>query len=251
MRSDSSTSSPVSEDSDSDSKTPIILHTNKSKTVTPHREAQALRKNASHNHQLVVSDASGRMIGTNTPIKSISKTLEKPTITQATLGKSIQETSQPTTSFAEDFLANRLALPGKGRVSRTLVERFSSRYSELRNITDLACYSWKTLKDYYPRPSSIKQATLSQGRMEESLKQSSSPWKTWGIGGSTKFLIARITGSHRIGKECSLSDILEKDVADRYFLSQKQVESLMSGIQKSKPHRRPKAQDTQQETTEE
>ena len=190
-------------------------------------------------YHILVSDASGLMTSTSTPTKSTPKTLEKPTIIQATLEESIQKRSPPTTSFAEAFLANPSLLPVKEKVSKTLVARYSSRYAELRHITDLGCYYSKTLKVF----SAMTEDELSQ--------RSSTPWKTWGIGGNTKFLIARITGSHRIGKECLLSDILETEVPDRYFLSSNQVESLMNGMQESKLHQLFKAQDTPQETTEE
>lgn len=258
MKSDSSTSSAGSEGSGSDSKKRIVSWCIPRAAIIEkklHGYSGPPRPKLEMIHPLTAGEVyfvvSGRMTSTSTPTKSTPNTSEKKTITQATLEKSTQQTSHRMTSFAEDFLANRLALPGKGKVSRTLVERFSSRYSELRRTTDLACYSWKTLKDYYPRPSSMKQVTLSQEPTEESLKQSSSPWKTWGCGGSTKFLTARITGSHRTGKECSLSDILETEVPDRYFLSSNQVESLMNGMQESKLHQLFNTQDTVEETTEE
>ena len=47
----------------------------------------------------------------------------------------------------------------------------------------------------------------------------------------------------------TLSDILETEVDSRYFLSEKQVHSLTTGIQKSQIHSN--IQDTQVETTEE
>jgi hypothetical protein len=45
-------------------------------------------------------------------------------------------------------------------------------------------------------------------------------WCEW------KLLTANITESHKIGKECSLSDILEAQVANKYFLSTKAMDFL-------------------------
>jgi len=185
------------------------------------------------------SNECGATTSTNTPTKSIQTDSGLKTITQVTLGESIQRIYPRMISFVEDFHAKRLALRAKGMVSKTLVERYSSRYAELRNFTDLACYSSKTSKAYL----AMMEAEPSQ--------QSSTLWKNWGTGGSTRFLTANISGFPRIGKECSLSDILEKEVPSQYFLSQKQVKSLMGGFQASKLHQPSKAQDTLAETTEE
>ena len=246
MKSDSSTSSAGSEGSGSDSKErtahSMLRHgAGRGWEVREDKVSHSL-KGAGGGHSKVhvlITNASGVTTSTSTPTKSTPKTSEKPTTIQATLKESIQKISPPTTSFAEAFLANPSLLPVKEKVSKTLVARYSSRYAELRNITDLSCYYSKTLKVF----SAMTEDELSQ--------RSSTLWKSWGIGGSTKFLTARITGSHRTGKECSLSDILEKKVPPRYFLSQKQLDSLMGGFQASKLHLPFKVQDTHQETTEE
>ena len=182
---------------------------------------------------------SGLVIMTSTPTRSIPSTSEKKATIQVTLKESIQKIFPTSISFVQDFLAKRFRLQGRGKVSKTLVARFSSRYAELRGIKDLHCYSSKMLKD-------------SLTMTEEELSQSSfNRWMNWGTGSSGKFLTANILGFPRIGNECSLSDILEEEVPDQYFLSQNQVKSLMSGIQKSKLHSLSKAQDTQQEIIEE
>src|SRR3990167_5762754 len=49
----------------------------------------------------------------------------------------------------------------------------------------------------------------------------------WGMSINGKFLIARISESLRTGKECSLSDILEKQVDQKYFLSAKATQFLI------------------------
>jgi hypothetical protein len=156
----------------------------------------------------------GATTTTDMSTKSIKQDSERKTITQVTLGESIQQKYPTSISFARDFHAKRFQLPDRGKVSRTLVERFSSRYAELQNIIDLYCYSWRMLKDYLAMKEEKPSASYS------------SPWKSWGIGGNTRFLTASISGFPRIGKECSLSDILEEEVHSRYFLSQKAKQFL-------------------------
>ena len=49
---------------------------------------------------------------------------------------------------------------------------------------------------------------------------------TWGISLNGNCSIVRTTESHRVGKECILSDILEDKVDQKYFLSEKGMEYL-------------------------
>jgi hypothetical protein len=49
----------------------------------------------------------------------------------------------------------------------------------------------------------------------------------WGMMSSGRCLTANISGFPRIGRECSLSDILEERVPDKYFLSDKLLKALM------------------------
>ena len=233
---DTSTCSEESEDSTLDSKEPI-------KTKWLERElikgdiAPTLRSQSHGNNPIIVLGASGQMTSTNTPAKSTKNIGQKPQKLQAILGESMKKTSPNTISFARAFLARPSLLPVQEKASKTRVARYSSRYVELRNITDLSCYYSKTLKDF---------STMTE---EELSARSSTPWKTWGIGGSTRFLTARISGSLRIGKECSLSDILELEVAPRYFLSQKTVQGLLKGLGKPQLLELSRLEDTVEECT--
>lgn len=56
---------------------------------------------------------------------------------------------------------------------------------------------------------------------------SSKRWRSWGIVSNGKCLTADIMYP-KTGSECSLLDILEDSVDDRYFLSQKTIDRLMS-----------------------
>ncbi len=59
------------------------------------------------------------------------------------------------------------------------------------------------------------------------LKQSSVHWTAWGIMCAGRYLTAKISEfpSHEI--ECTLSDIIEKNVPEKYYLSRKQAEKLL------------------------
>ena len=159
------------------------------------------------------SEASGTCgvtTSTNTPTKSTPPGSEKKTIIQATFEESIQKTYPTTISFVLDFLAQAFPLLAEGRVSKTLVARYSSRYAELRRLKNLSYYSSKTLKDY--------SVMTEEQRSASSFKR----WMNWGTGSNGRYLTAA-TGFLKTGSVSSLSDILEDQVADRYFLSEKQM----------------------------
>jgi len=62
---------------------------------------------------------------------------------------------------------------------------------------------------------------------------SSIHWMNLGMTSNGKCLTVKTSESPRIGKECSLSDILEEEVDPKYFLSEKAVRGLLKG--QSKP----------------
>ncbi len=59
------------------------------------------------------------------------------------------------------------------------------------------------------------------------LKQSSVRWVNWGMLCVGRYLTAKILEFPNLENECILSDILEGNVADKYYLSRKQVEKLL------------------------
>ena len=69
------------------------------------------------------------------------------------------------------------------------------------------------------------------------LRRSSMSWKEWGMVWNGRCLTAGILASPSQEKGCTLSDILMRDVEEKYFLSQKQLERLLN---KSVPVRREK-----------
>ena len=58
-------------------------------------------------------------------------------------------------------------------------------------------------------------------------RPSSQPWQSWGMVWNGKCLTANTSEFPKIGKGCSLSDILEESVDSKYFLSQKTLNRLM------------------------
>lgn len=59
------------------------------------------------------------------------------------------------------------------------------------------------------------------------LKQSSIHWMSWGMMYAGRYLTAKIMQFHSHEIECSLSDILENNVPEKYYLSRKQAEKLL------------------------
>lgn len=59
------------------------------------------------------------------------------------------------------------------------------------------------------------------------LKQSSVHWMSWGMMLCGRYLTAKILEFPSRENECILSDILEENVADKYYLSRKQAEKLL------------------------
>lgn len=171
------------------------------------------------------SKESGHVIGTQTPIESIisDSNQKKEPILQVTLGESIQKTYPTTISFVLDFLAHPSRWRGRGKDFKIYEERYSSRFPELRRLKDLRCFSLKTSQD-----SSL---TMEVKPSIPSLI----PWKKWGIGLNGKYLTANISVFPKLGKECLLLDILEKEISPQYFLSQKAVTGLMRALKR--PHK--------------
>ena len=162
-----------------------------------------------HKPSVLVSQKS-----TNTPSKSTSRT-SRHTRTTETQGELFQKNSQTSIFSAADFLARLSRLLESGVDLKILEELYSMKLHESPELKDLSYCSWKTSKDF------------SHTIKGEPLEQSSQPFLEWGIFSNGRYLTARISVSHKTGKECSLSDILEVQVDERYFLSQNQQDKLL------------------------
>ena len=158
------------------------------------------------------------MNGINTPVKSTEKTMEKENSMKETLPKSTQKKSQTTTYLSEDFHARRL-VSQENAEDLTIQEALSflkSHESVVQKSPDL--YYLKTSKAYL--------ATTLEKLSRQSLKFS----PTSGIFYNGKFSIVKTSECRRIGKECSLSDILEEHPGQKYFLSQEKVKTMVLGL---------------------
>ena len=124
--------------------------------------------------------------------------------------------SYPISTFwSEDSLVKAFQLPEQEKDLTIQEERCFSRLLELLPLKNLSISSSKM----FPVCLTMTQA--------KHLKQSSVHWMAWGMMCAGRYLTARISEfpSHEI--ECSLSDILEDNVPEKYYLSRKQAEKLL------------------------
>ena len=140
------------------------------------------------------------------------------TKTMATLPKSTQQNSQTSTSSLEDSLVKRLVLLESVGDLTTPEELSFLTSLGFSKKSDQEISYWKMSKDCYLTT------------LEELSKPSSPRLQNWGIAWNGKCLTQRISESHRIGKECSLSDILEESPNEKYFLSPKVQEKILKYI---------------------
>ncbi len=135
----------------------------------------------------------------NTKIMEMQKTL-------------IPQNSQTSIYSVADFHAKLFPLLESVKDSEKLVVRSFMKSLGLPSIKNHATYSWKMLRGCF------------QQTMDGASQKSSVKWMNWGMMSNGKCLTANTLEFPRIGKECSLSDILEEQVAKKYFLSKKMQE---------------------------
>ena len=138
----------------------------------------------------------------------------KVVLTNETSEKLMPQKYQTTTYLPQGFLANLSALLGKEGDLKILEELCSLKLLASPNKSNHAFYSLKTLKGYY-HTTKVKHLELSSTR-----------WMNWGMTAGGKCLTAKISVSPRIGNECSLSDILEEQVDQKYFLSEQAIKRM-------------------------
>lgn len=132
------------------------------------------------------------------------------------------KTYQKQISFVEDFLVPLFRLQGKDRASLWKIQEAHSL---------LKCFAWLGIEEYLTY--FLKMSKDSSPMMEE--QPSESYWKSWMRWGMTvngNFLTAKISESHNIEKGYSLSQILEENPDQKYFLSESQVARLMERAEK-------------------
>ena len=130
--------------------------------------------------------------------------------------KLIPENSPTLTSWLGDFLARHSALR-ESVEDLTIQEEHSFLTSQgFVQKKDPDIWYLKTLKVCYLMTK------------EKLSRQSLGFSPVWGIELNGRYLTARISEFPRIGKECSLSDILETGVPEKYFLSPAQTQKVLS-----------------------
>ena len=106
------------------------------------------------------------------------------------------------------FPAKPSVLPESDWDSQKLEELCSSKLLDSPKKSNHNIYSLKTSKAY---------SITTEGTH---LEQSSPRLMNWGMMRNGKYLTVKISESHKIEKGCSLLDILEDQVDEKYFLSE-------------------------------
>ena len=119
---------------------------------------------------------------------------------------SLFEESEVWTLSVEDFRAKLSALQETDEVLKIHEELCFLKLHGSHLFSDLNIYSLRTSKD---------SSTMTE---ELHLRPSSEPWMNWGTMWNGKSLTARISEPHKTGSACSLSDILEENVPEEFFL---------------------------------
>lgn len=124
------------------------------------------------------------------------------------------------TLYAEDFRAKLSALLELDEDSKILEELSSLKSQGSPLFSNLSICSLKMSKDYLTTTKEIP------------LRSSSQRWMNSGMMWNGKCLTVRISEYHKIGNVCSLSDILEDNVDEKFFLSEEMVHRLIVNSQK-------------------
>ena len=111
---------------------------------------------------------------------------------------------------AQGFRASLSALLGQEEVSKIQTELSSLKSQDLLPFSNLSIYSLKTSKGLLTTIKGIP------------LRQSSDRWMNWGMTSDGKCLTAKISECRKIESGSILSDILEENVDEKFFLSLKQ-----------------------------
>jgi hypothetical protein len=128
---------------------------------------------------------------------------------------------QTTNSSVQDFLARVSLLLGNEADLKILEAHSSLRSAESYGLKELRIYSLRMSEDSSPMIKGIPS------------KPSSERWMNWGMTVNGRCLTAKTSESHRTGKGCSLSDILEDTPDQKYFLSEKQTMYIRNQADKS------------------
>ena len=135
----------------------------------------------------------------------------------------LMKSPAPTYSL-EDFRAQLFRLLEEERDS---VQKIHAVLSFLKSaesflVNESRMYSLKMLRD---------SSTTTEG---EPLELSSQVWMNWGMTSNGNVLTARISESHRIGNEFLLSEVLEDNPDQKYFLSESAMQKIAFKTERNK-----------------
>lgn len=133
----------------------------------------------------------------------------------------IQQNYQTLTYLSEDFLARLSALLAKEKDLTTPEARYSLTSLGFSPTKDQDIWCLKTSKVYLVTT------------REKLSRQYLGFLPTWGMELNGRYLTAK-DGFHKIGNGSSLSDILEENVDEKYYLSQELANRLLKNIQNKK-----------------
>ena len=137
---------------------------------------------------------------------------------QATSPQYTQTTFQKWTSSAEVSPARHSAYVETKEDSKTREEHYSLTLPESLNLKNQKSYSLKMLKTYLAMTE------------EELSRESSLRFMNLVMMSNANCSTARISESRKTESACTLSDILEENVPDKYFLSLERQEQLLGRI---------------------
>jgi len=140
------------------------------------------------------------------------------TKTTETSPPSMPKPCQTLTSYVEAFLAKPFPLPADVKASTIQGGRSSLTSPELSKKNNHTIYCLRTLKGFSLTTRALQPLLRSQSLMN------------WGMTANGKCLTAKISAFPKTGNGCSLSDILEEQPDQKYFLSGARQESKLAII---------------------
>lgn len=161
-----------------------------------------------------VGNVSASQKSTSSAMSSLPKSSQTSETTE-TQQKLTQQNSPILNYSSEDFPARHLALQGKNWVSKIQEELSFMRLLGLSNPKNQNSFSLKMLRTYY--------STIEGELLPLSLPR----LMNWGIMLNGNVLTANIMEFPRTEKECILLDILEEKVANKYFLSNQDIITVL------------------------
>ena len=153
----------------------------------------------------------------------------------------MQETSDtnPTDEILEMFPLETFLMPTSS-LEDSLARLFQLQESELDSpwMTPAGHSLLKCLDSLTKNPYRISSLRMSKDSSitteEEPSKSSSKSWMAWGMTVNGNCLTARISASHNTENGYSLSEILEENPDQKYFLSDEQVTEIMRRTKQNK-----------------